>query len=78
MSMSLEEYSSLLTVYPVQAYRKCIGSRGSLLVERRTRDRKVAIPSKDRSGRRIFFSRINILCRLIFGVRSTPCYRSGT
>ena len=38
------------------------GSRDSLLVERRTRDRKVATSNLGRSGRRLFFSRVNFLC----------------
>ena len=48
------------------------GSRDSLLVERRTRDRKVASSNPGRSGGRIFFSRVNFVCCLLFGVRSTP------
>ena len=43
-----------------------------LLVDHRTRDRKVASSNPDRSGKRIFFSRFNFLCWLLFGVRSTP------
>ena len=31
-----------------------------------------------RSGGRIFFSRVNFLCGLLSGVRSTLCYHSGT
>ena len=53
------------------------GSRLSLLVERRTRDRKVASSSPDRNGGRLFFSRVNFLCWLLLGVPSTPCYRRG-
>ena len=49
--------------------------RDSLLVERRTRDRKVASSNLGRSGRRIFFSRVNFVCWLLFGVRSTPVSR---
>ena len=41
-------------------------------LERRTRDRKVAGSNPGRSGGRIFFSRVNFVCRLLFGVRSTP------
>ena len=37
-------------------------SQDSLLVERRTRDRKVASSNPGRSGRRIFFSGVNYLC----------------
>ena len=43
-----------------------------LLTERRTRDRKVARSNLRRSGWRNFFSRVNSLCRLLFGGRSTP------
>ena len=46
--------------------------RDSLLVRRRTRDRKVASSNPGRSGGRIFFSRVNFVCRLLFGVLSTP------
>ena len=41
-------------------------------LERRTRDRKVASSNPGRSGGRIFFSRVNFVCWLLFGVRSTP------
>ena len=52
-------------------------SQGSLLVERRTRDRKVASSSSGRSGgRSVLFG--DFLCWLVFGVRSIPCYRSRT
>ena len=44
----------------------------SLLVKRRTRVRKVAGSNPGWSGGRIFFSRVNFVCRLLFGVRSTP------
>ena len=47
-------------------------------LERRTRDRKVANSCPGRSGGRIFFSRVHFLCGLLFGVRSSPCYRSCT
>ena len=40
--------------------------------ERRTRDRKVATSNPGRSVRRIFFSRADFVCWLLFGVRSTP------
>ena len=42
-----------------------------MLVERRTRDRKVASSIPGRSGGRIFFCRVNFVCSLLFGVRST-------
>ena len=48
------------------------GRRDSLLVERRARDRKVASSNPGRNGAGIFFSRVNFLCWLLFGVRSTP------
>ena len=41
-------------------------------LERRTRDRKVASSNPGRSGGKIFFSRVNFVCWLLFGVRSTP------
>ena len=43
-----------------------------VLVECRTRDRKIASSNPGRSGGRIFFSRVNFVCWLLFGVRSTP------
>ena len=43
----------------------------SLFLERRTRDRKVASSNPGRSSGRIFFSRVNFVCLLVFGVRST-------
>ena len=48
------------------------GCRDRLLVELRSRDRKVANTTPGRSGREIFFSRVNTVCWLLFGVRSTP------
>ena len=39
--------------------------------ERRTRDYKVASSNPSRSGGRIFFSKANFVCWLLFGVRST-------
>ena len=50
----------------------------SLLVERRTRDRKVANSSPGRSSGRISISRVNFVCWILFGVHSTPCCHSGT
>ena len=41
-------------------------------LERQTCDRKVESSNPSRSGRRIFFSRVNFVCRLLFGVRSIP------
>ena len=41
-------------------------------LERRTRDRKVASSNPGRSGERIFFSRVNFVCWLLFGVCSSP------
>ena len=45
------------------------------LLERRTRDRKVTCSDLGRSGLRIFFSRVNFLCSLLFGVRSSPVFQ---
>ena len=41
-------------------------------LERRTRDRKVPGSSPGRSGGRIFFSRVNFLCWLLFGYPFQP------
>ena len=38
------------------------GSWDSLLVQRRTHDQKVASLNPGRSGRRIFFFRVNFVC----------------
>ena len=44
-----------------------LGSRdSSVVIQHRTRDRKVAGSSPGRSGGRIFFSKVNFLCRLVF------------
>ena len=51
---------------------ECGGSRDSLLVEHRTRDRKVVSSNPGRSGRRIFFLRVNFVCLLLFAVLSIP------
>ena len=40
-----------------------------------TGGQKVASLNPVRSGRRIFFSRVNFVCWLLFGVRSTPVFR---
>ena len=51
----------------------CVGGAGiACQLERRSRDRKVASSNPGRSSRRIFFSRVNFVCWLLFGVRSTP------
>ena len=42
-------------------------------LERRTRDRKVAGSNPCRSGGRIFFSRVNFLCWLLFRYPFHPC-----
>ena len=44
----------------------------SLFVERWTCDRKVASSNLGRSSGRIFFSRVNFVCWLVFSLRSTP------
>ena len=41
-------------------------------IERWTHDWKVASLNPCRSGRRMFFSRVNFVCCLLFSVRSTP------
>ena len=41
-------------------------------LERQTHDQKVASSNPGRSGGRIFFSRVNFVCWLLFDVRSTP------
>ena len=48
------------------------GSPNILLVEWRTCDRKVECSNCCRSSERIFFSRVNFVCWILFGIRSTP------
>ena len=47
-------------------------TRTACWLERRTRDRNVARSNPGRSGGKFFFSRVNLVCWLLFGVRSTP------
>ena len=49
-----------------------VDCRDNLLVERRTRNRKVASSNPNRGGRRMFSFRVNFVCWLLVGVRSTP------
>ena len=48
------------------------GNRDSLLIKNRTRDRTVASSNPGRSGGKIFFSTVNCVCGLLFGVRFIP------
>ena len=48
------------------------GARIACWLERRTHDRKVVSLNPGRSGGRIFFSRVNFVCWLLFSVRSNP------
>ena len=55
------------------------GNADSSVIERRTPDRKVAGSSPDRSGGRIFFSKVNFLVLTLITVFHPPyCYRSST
>ena len=56
----------------------CMGVRILQLVELQTCDWKVLSSNPIRINRRIFFSRVNFLCWLVFGVCSTPMLPSGT
>ena len=47
-------------------------ARTACWLERRTHDRKFASSNPGRKGGTIFFSRVNFVCWLSFGVRSTP------
>ena len=49
----------------VSVHTRLCGRRDSSLVERRTRDRRVASSNPGGSSGRIFFSRVNFVCRLI-------------
>ena len=63
------------TVFSQRMNGRAAGSgywfRIARLVKRRARDRRVASSNPGRNGGRIFFSRVNFLCRLCVGVRST-------
>ena len=61
-----------LSALPCFSSPCALGSGDSLLVESRTCDRKVASSSPCRNSSKIFFSRVNFLCWLLLGVRSTP------
>ena len=57
--------------------RSCVRfpSRGvgiACWLERRTRDRNIASSNPGRSGGRIFFSRVNFVCWLLFGIHYIP------
>ena len=56
--------STWCLTYRRMTYRR--GARIAQWLERRTRDRKVPGSSPGRSGGRIFFSRVNFLCWLLF------------
>ena len=51
----------ILSVVP-SSVSFAVGSRDSLLIEHRTRDRKVVSSNPDRSGGRIFFSSVTSVC----------------
>ena len=53
-------------------YTNYMGAGIACWLERLTHDRKVVSLNPGRSGGRIFFSRVNFVCWLLFGVRSTP------
>ena len=59
-------------------YMSVLGSRDSSLVEHPTRDQKAVSSSPGRNGGRIFFSRVNCLCWLLFRVHSSLRYCSST
>ena len=61
-----------MTVHLKSALNIHCGGRDNLVLKRRTRDRKVASSNPGRSGGRIFFSRVNFVCWLLFDIRSTP------
>ena len=63
-----ENFGNHSDKYPCIQHSRCVtiffsmGSRNSLLVERWTRDRKVASSNPWRSGGRIFFFRVDFVC----------------
>ena len=72
--VSSSRWSGCGVVISVDVYdvRLRLGAGIACWLKRRTRDRKVSSSKPGRSGGRIFFSRVNFVCRLLFGVRSTP------
>ena len=62
----LNKSASFTTKYIMATERVCTGAGIVQWLERRTRDRKVAGSNPCRSGGRIFFSRVNFLCWLLF------------
>ena len=67
--------SSCVSIVENRNFRPCIhlcGSRDSLLVGAPDSWSKSFEFESGRSGRRIFFSRVNLVCWLVFGVYSTP------
>ena len=53
-------------------YHLFLGSGVACWLECQTHDRQVASSNHSWSGGRIFSSRVNFVCRLLFGVGSTP------
>ena len=61
-----------VTNLPIRPILPIWGARMACWLEHRTRDRKIASSNPGWSGGRIFSSRVNFVCWLLFGVRSTP------
>ena len=68
-TISIKIWLSMLVYIILCTYRMCS--------EHQTHDQKVASLNPGRSSGRIFFSRVHLVCWLLFGVRSTPHYCSG-
>ena len=62
-------------IFRIYLHSTLPGAGMACWLERRTSDRKVASSNPGRSGGRIFFSRVNFVFWLLFGVRSTPVLR---
>ena len=61
-----------MTQHPIVHYVIAVWARIACWLECWTRDRKVVSLNPGRSGGRIFFSRVNFLCWLLFGALSNP------
>ena len=64
--------SKFSVILSIRSLIQLLTLRDSFLVEDRTRHRKVASSNPGRSCGRIFFSRVNCVCWLLFGGRFIP------
>ena len=63
---------SYMSLHSHVSHSIILGSWDNMLVMRQTLDQKVVSLNPGRSSRRIFFSRVNFVCLLLFTVHYTP------